>query len=481
MHFSIPDTEECKDDKGSTFTSYNLHVNGVFHCSVRYSQLHDFHEQLKKECGNSFYGCDRFPPKKLLPLTAAQKKERRERLEKYIQAVSQEDRIVNGDLFKGFLLSAQKETRRELSEDVSLDVYLMNGNKVSIEIQSTDQTAEVTEVAAEKIGLPDDLVYYFALFLMKETKDKGAEIVRKLQDFESPYISLKSAEGKNRLVFRRSYWDPVFDEEVMSNRVALQLLYVQTVQEVQQGWLLGSKEQLKRLEALKSKNSRKEYLQFAKTMKYYGHLVFKPCVVDYPKPNTRVTISAGNKELYFRVKEDGKEKEGVFRLTRIRCWRISLPGETEPAGDQNKNNLLQLSFEYLISKNNLQWINVLTDQAILMSLTLQHMVEELLLVKRGGKVKRPSDRIKGPTRQFKGRDGGVVTTVSSTTPGIPEDSSKPSVNHHTEEDSKTSLGSGSVKKITDMFHSTQSPSPGFVASSSVDNEIFDDGIGEEDL
>lgn len=33
----------------------------------------------------------------------------------------------------------------------------------------------------------------------------------------------------------------------------------------------------------------------------------------------------------------------------------------------------------------------------------------------------------------------------------------------------------------DMFHSTQSPSPGFVASSSVDNEIFDDGIGEEDL
>lgn len=33
------------------------------------------------------------------------------------------------------------------------------------------------------------------------------------------------------VLFIRSYWDPVFDEEVMSNRVALQLLYVQVRQE----------------------------------------------------------------------------------------------------------------------------------------------------------------------------------------------------------------------------------------------------------
>lgn len=59
-------------------------------------------------------------------------------------------------------------------------------------------------------------------------------------------------------------------------------------------------------------------------MKYYGHLVFKPCVVDYPKPDTKVTITAGDKELFFRVKEDEKEKEGIFRITRIRCWRISV-------------------------------------------------------------------------------------------------------------------------------------------------------------
>lgn len=481
MHFSIPDTEECKDEKGASFTSYNLHVNGVFHCSVRYSQLHDFHEQLKREFGNTFYGCDRFPPKKLLALTAAQKSERRDKLEKYIQAVSQDGRIVNGDIFKGFLLSAQRETRRENPVDVSLDVYLMNGNKVTVEIKSTDQTDEVTEAAAEAIGLPDELVYYFALFLLKETKNNGVEIVRRLQDFESPYMSLKSASGKNRIVFRRSYWDPSLDDHLMDNRVAVQLLYVQTVHDVQQGWLSGTKEQFKRLDDLRSKNSRKEYLKFAKTMKCYGHLVFKPCIVDYPKPDTKVTITAGDKELFFRVKEDEKEKEGIFRITRIRCWRISVVGDSKPTGNSKQGDQLQLSFEYLISKGNLQWITVTTDQAILMSLTLQSMVEELLLLKRGGKFRKPSDRIKGPTRQFKGRDGGIVTTASSSTPVIPDAPSNSSVTHQPSEgESKSFSAVESVKKITEIFHSP-SNSLGYAPSSMVENDIFDGGIGEEDL
>lgn len=56
----------------------------MFHCTVRYKQLHNLHEQLKKE-----FGSDRlpsFPPKKLLPLTEAQLEERRVALEKYVQA-----------------------------------------------------------------------------------------------------------------------------------------------------------------------------------------------------------------------------------------------------------------------------------------------------------------------------------------------------------------------------------------------------------
>ena len=49
---------------------------------------------------------------------------------------------------------------------------------------------------------------------------------------------------------------------------------------------------------------------------------------------------------------------------------------------------LELAFEYLIGKDKLRWIVITSDQAILMSLSLQDMVDELLLFKRGGRIKR---------------------------------------------------------------------------------------------
>lgn len=51
---------------------------------------------------------------------------------------------------------------------------------------------------------------------------------------------------------------------------------------------------------------------------------------------------------------------------------------------------LELSFEYLMSKDNLKWISISSDQAILMSIFLQSMVDELLLVKNGVMQKAPS-------------------------------------------------------------------------------------------
>merc|ERR1712018_265248 len=49
MHFSIPETEELGDSRAKSYTGYSLHINGVYHCLVRYRQLHSLHEQLKRE------------------------------------------------------------------------------------------------------------------------------------------------------------------------------------------------------------------------------------------------------------------------------------------------------------------------------------------------------------------------------------------------------------------------------------------------
>ena len=61
----------------------------------------------------------------------------------------------------------------EPAENVNLDVYLMNGNKVTIEVSSTDQTDDVLEIAMKKIGLTEKFFYYFALYLVQKEDNGG--------------------------------------------------------------------------------------------------------------------------------------------------------------------------------------------------------------------------------------------------------------------------------------------------------------------
>ncbi|KAL4218167.1 Sorting nexin-17 [Mactra antiquata] len=463
MHFSIPDTQELTDPSGSTFTSFNIHINGVFHCSARFSLLYSFHEQLRKEFGAA--NLPPFPPKKLFPIAGQKLEERRLMLERYIQIVSQEVAIASSDVFNSFLLSAQQDTQKEKPENVSLDVYLMNGHKISVNIISTDQTEDVLESVASQIDLPDDFVYYFGLYLVKKEGEGLNSIVRKLQDFESPYISLKSAQknGVHRIVLRKSYWDSSFDDELLANKVAMNLLYVQAVSDIDREWVLATKDQKEHLKSLQQKGSKREYLRLARTLKHYGSIQFHHCVADYPQPNTPVLISAGNKELTFRIRvKPDAIKEGVFKITRIRCWRITT---TVPEnGEKPDSMLLELSFEYLIAKDTLQWITVQSEQAILMSMCLQGMVEELIMKKQGKKIKRPVDRVRRVKKNFN-RENSIASGLGQSSSSEKEEKSV----HSHKSSNKT------VSKLTDL---------GFAkgkGSESVSNTAFENAIGDDDL
>lgn len=87
-----------------------------------------------------------FPPKKLFPLTVAQQEERRLALEKYIQSIGQNVAINNSKILNGFLLSAQQETADGLSEHETLDIFLMNGSKISLSISPGKHSDEVLKV-----------------------------------------------------------------------------------------------------------------------------------------------------------------------------------------------------------------------------------------------------------------------------------------------------------------------------------------------
>ena len=255
-----------------------VHINGVRHCIVRFRQLHALHEQLRREFMP--HTLPSFPPKKLLPLTLAQIEERRIGLENYLQIVSQDPRIAHSLTFNGFLLAAQQETRSEKMEEVGLDVFLMNDRKISVRGLTILQTEEVLEVSfkdlipsiiplpnfsflffqrvCKQLDVPDEYVYYFALYLMQRRENGDFVIVRKLQDFESPYISQKScSSGSLKLVLRKASWDPQIDEELFLHPSTLNLLYTQTIAEVERGWIQADAETRKHLAGLQAMGDKK--------------------------------------------------------------------------------------------------------------------------------------------------------------------------------------------------------------------------------
>lgn len=63
---------------------------------------------------------------------------------------------------------------------------------------------------------------------------------------------------------------------------------------------------------------------------------------------------------------------------------------------QPNNNTLELSFEYLMSKNCLKWITISSEQAMLMSVCLQSVVDELLNQKDGADTNNIQVRLNFP-------------------------------------------------------------------------------------
>jgi sorting nexin-17 len=229
-----------------------------------------------------------------------------------------------------------------------------------------------------------------------------------MQNFESPFLSLQTVNSTNikchQLVIRKVYWDTGYDEKLFADKVALNLLYAQTLNDVERGWVECSKEVRRKLTTLQARGAKREYVEMAQKLKYYGYLHFESCVCDYPEPSTLAIVSVGDRELIIRKMSSTMDAptEVIFRVTRIRCWRLttalaapdSLSASITSNSKSSKPAKLELSFEYLMGKDQLRWVTIHGDQVILISICLQGMVEELLR-KRNGQL-APFEAIKAP-------------------------------------------------------------------------------------
>lgn len=448
MHFSIPDTVQDTDENG-TYWNFLLHVNGVSHCKLRYSQLDKFHEQLRSQFPDRTPS-KIFPGKKMFSLNAEQLEKRREGLETFIQHISQDPVISSSDVFNDFFLNAQRDGWDEPTE-VKLDVHLMNGNKVTVDISSNDQTDNVFETVSKKVQLNDNFFHYFALFLVQQDSDNEIKIVRRLQEFESPYLSLKAVEKPHKVVIRKNYCSSKYDADLMDDRIAMNLLYVQIADDLHRGWMLSSDEEKKVLNRLQADNSRKEFLRLAKKSRFYGFTHFSQCTSDYPEANSTVLVCCGEREFNLRAKtSDKKVHESSFKVQRIRSWRLTSVPYAETSETTNKETLY-FAFEYLLAKDDLKWITIQSDQAIMMSMTMQAMVNEIIQEQEGKGIP------KNPPRRKQADEKSATTSLKDN--DVKQASSKPFAQGNR---SKAFAWKGKDKKEGE-------------------NQVYADDIGDDDL
>lgn len=88
-----------------------------------------------------------------------------------------------------FLLSAQQESTCTEARETTVDVYLMNGFRIDVNCYTTECATKVLAKACHNIDVRPAYALYFALYLMRKERDGGVTLVRKLMDFEAPYIS----------------------------------------------------------------------------------------------------------------------------------------------------------------------------------------------------------------------------------------------------------------------------------------------------
>ncbi|EDW03155.1 sorting nexin-17 [Drosophila grimshawi] len=407
MHFSIPDTQEqYADGRGGspTYTVYNIYINGNYHCCLRYKQLHALHEQLRSRCTDA--ALPPFPSKRLLPLSNSQLEARRAALEHYLQIIGQDARIARLSYLQQFLQRAQLDTAlaectisgEDEQQQLQVEVYSggADGAQLLVNCHVQQNASALLQCVCRILKLPDDLIQFFCLYLMRKVNanddDAGTSnsmptsnsspdepatvlLLRRLMDFESPFITRLHAQPC-QLLLRTCYWNARWDAKLLGNGVALKLLYHQTLADVAREWVICTPEMRRQLYGLQLQSRPVQYLELVRQLPSYGCLQFGAAQVDYPDAETTALVTIGNRELSLRTARGAKIYETKFRVTRMRCWRVSAMHNTFESRDQPTQ--LQLSFEYLMSKQTLRWITITSEQAMLMSVSLQAMVDELL-------------------------------------------------------------------------------------------------------
>lgn len=402
MYISIADSrEETKTSESgdvSKFVVYNIHINGTYHCSARFSKLHELYETLKREFGAGLLG--EFPRKTIFYMRPEESAQRRKLLEKFLQNIARNPHIVKGSTFQNFLLNAQSEVQRDPEENVQLEVYLPNGKSLTVDILSTNQTDDVLETVCSVLEMSPDLTYYFALYLVEDMT--GRNVLRRLQDFECPYVSIQRADSENRIQLRRAYWDAQCEITIMQNPISLNLLYVQAINDIKSGALVVDPRVADELAVSRTHGDKVRFLTIARDLPGYCYESFGQAITSYPEEGTKCFMFIGRGEIL--CIDDLAHREYRFRVDRIRSWR-TYTNEEEVE--------LEIEFHLEHTTDKMRWIQFRVRNCIHAAMCLQFMVEETIRIRDRTPLRRPVDRVgkfKPQKQTVRARDMAFLTS-----------------------------------------------------------------------
>lgn len=139
---------------------------------------------------------------------------------------------------------------------------------MKISVRCSEGTNTIQARYAQTIQLRRDFLPYFTLYLVRRFEN-DYKTVRLLENFESPYLTLyneneklsessSSVTGSTIIIIRKSYWDSAFDEDLFADKVALNIIYLQALHEVEKGYVVADQETRNKLTSLQAKGDKIE-------------------------------------------------------------------------------------------------------------------------------------------------------------------------------------------------------------------------------
>lgn len=121
-------------------------------------------------------------------------------------------------------------------------------------INGNENSQTVLKKFCQTIKIKMENLPYFSLYLVHR-QNNAYNILRRLQDFESPLLTLKTM-NKNvnminndnngyKIIIHKSYWDINFDEDLYDDPISLNIIYLQAMHDIANGNIIVDNENVR--------------------------------------------------------------------------------------------------------------------------------------------------------------------------------------------------------------------------------------------